>query len=64
MSNSLSSSQNDSSIVMQQELDAFTQNVYGDLTQEEQDLVSQLTAQAASQNPTPASSDYQDGSGL
>lgn len=49
---------------MQQELDAFTQNVYGDLTQEEQDLVSQLTAQAASQNPTPASSDYQDGSGL
>ena len=38
------SSKNNSSVVLQQELDEFTQNVYGDLTREEQELVSQLTA--------------------
>jgi len=46
MSGSLSSKNN--SVVLQQELDEFTQNVYGDLTKEEQELVSQLTAQANS----------------
>lgn len=49
MSGSFSSStknNNSQSEVMQQELDDFAKIFHGDLTKEEQELVSQLTAQA------------------
>jgi len=45
MSSSFSSKNN--SVLLQQDLDEFAQNVLCDLTKEEQELVSQLTSKAA-----------------
>ena len=46
MSGSFSSAKNNS-VVMQQDLDDFAKMFHGDLTKEEQALVSELTAKAA-----------------